>query len=59
MLSYAIRRGVEYYDTAAIKQIVAELESNEYRSTALVSAIVKSLPFQYRRPENAPGDQKP
>jgi hypothetical protein len=52
MLSYAVRRGVEYYDTAAVNQIVAELEANEFRGSALVAAVVKSLPFQYRRNRN-------
>ena len=49
MLSYALRRGVEYYDTPAVKQIMAELEAKDYRGAALVAAVVESFPFQYRR----------
>ena len=49
MLSYALRRGVEYYDSPAVKQIMAELEANDYRGAALVTAVVESFPFQYRR----------
>lgn len=51
LLSYAVRRGVEYYDIATVKQVIAELEANDYRGTALVVAITKSFPFQYRRNE--------
>jgi hypothetical protein len=49
MLSYALRRGVEYYDARAVNQIVAELVANEDRATVLVASVVQSLPFQYRR----------
>jgi hypothetical protein len=49
MLSYALRRGVEYYDAPTVKQIMAELESKDYRGATLVTAVVESLPFQYRR----------
>jgi hypothetical protein len=49
MLSYALRRGVEYYDAPTVKQIMAELEAKDYRGATLVAAVVESLPFQYRR----------
>ena len=49
MLSYALRRGLEYYDAQAVKQIMAELEAKDYRGATLVAAVVESLPFQYRR----------
>jgi hypothetical protein len=51
MLAYALRRGVEYYDAPAIKQVMAELEAKDYRGAALVTAVVGSFPFQYRRGE--------
>jgi hypothetical protein len=51
MLAYALRRGVEYYDQPAVKQVIEDLESHEYRATALVAAVVRSYPFQYRRNE--------
>jgi hypothetical protein len=51
MLAYALRRGVEYYDAPAIKQIMAELEAKDYRGASLVTAVVESFPFQYRRNE--------
>ncbi len=49
MLAYALRRGVEYYDAPAVRQIMAELEAKDYRGAALVTAVVESFPFQYRR----------
>ena len=55
MLSYALRRGVEYYDTPTVKEIMAELEANDHRGTALIVAVAKSFPFQYRRNEPSRG----
>ncbi len=49
MLGYALRRGVEYYDAPAVKQIMAELEAKDYRGASLITAVVESVPFQYRR----------
>ena len=49
MLTYALGRGVEYEDKCAVDDIVAALEKNDYRFSALVRAIVASDPFQYRR----------
>jgi hypothetical protein len=54
MLGYALRRGVEYYDAPAVKQIMAELEANDYRGASLITAIVESVPFQYRRGARRP-----
>jgi hypothetical protein len=50
-MAYALRRGIEYYDAPAVKQVVAEVEAKGHRASALVVAVVKSLPFQYRRNE--------
>ncbi len=49
MLAYALRRGVEFFDRPAVKQIMAELEAKDYRGATLVTAVVESFPFQYRR----------
>jgi hypothetical protein len=51
MLSYALSRGVEYYDAPAIKEIVTALGANGYRGRVLIAEVVKSYPFQYRRNE--------
>jgi mono/diheme cytochrome c family protein len=51
MLTYALGRGVEYYDMPAIRKIVREAGNNDYRFSSLVLGIVKSTPFQMRRSE--------
>ena len=49
LLTYGTGRGLEYYDRPAIDTIVAELGRNDYRFSALVTAVVKSDPFRLRR----------
>lgn len=49
MLTYALGRGLEYYDRCAVDKIMEQLEANEYRMGALVEAIVLSEPFRMRR----------
>jgi mono/diheme cytochrome c family protein len=48
MLTYAIGRGLEYYDKRSVEQIAAALAKNNYRFSSLVLEIVKSDPFQMR-----------
>ena len=50
MLTFALGRGVEYYDKPAIAKIVAALEKDPRFST-LVLGVVNSAPFQLRRGE--------
>jgi hypothetical protein len=57
MLSYALGRGLEYFDMPAVKRISKVLAENDYRSSVLISEIVKSFPFQFRR--NAPVQPAP
>ena len=49
MLTYALGRGVEYYDMPAIRAIVRDAARDDYRLTSLIRAIVASAPFQMRR----------
>lgn len=49
MLTYALGRGLEYYDRPTVDQIVAQLEAEGYRSSVLITEIVKSDPFRLRR----------
>jgi hypothetical protein len=48
LLTYALGRSVEYYDMPAVRQIVREAARENYRFSSLVTAIVKSAPFQMR-----------
>jgi hypothetical protein len=54
MLAYALGRGLDYYDVATVKQISNTVAANGWRSSVLVSEIVKSYPFQFRRNEPIP-----
>ncbi|WP_435015476.1 DUF1592 domain-containing protein [Tundrisphaera sp. TA3] len=49
MLSYALRRGLEYYDAPTVKEIAAAVEADDFRAQSLVIAIVESIPFRFRR----------
>jgi mono/diheme cytochrome c family protein len=49
LLTYALGRGVEYYDRCAIDQITRRLKDNGSRFSALVLAIVQSDPFRMTR----------
>jgi hypothetical protein len=48
MLTYALGRGLEYYDKCAIDKMVAALEKNDYRFSTLIVETVHSEPFQMR-----------
>ena len=49
LLTYALGRGLEYYDRCTVNRIVEGLDKSEYRFSSLVMALVKSDPFQLRR----------
>lgn len=49
MLTYALGRGLEYYDRSTVDRIVAQLEAGGYRSSVMITEIVKSDPFRLRR----------
>jgi len=49
LLTYAVGRGVEYYDAPAIRKVVRDSEAENYRFSSIVLGIVKSAPFQMRR----------
>ena len=48
LLTYALGRGVEYYDQPAVREIMREAVRNDYRWSALILGIVESEPFQMR-----------
>ena len=49
LLTYALGRGVESYDAPAIRQIVRQAQTADFRFSSIVHGIVKSAPFQMRR----------
>ena len=54
MLTYALGRGLEYYDKCAVEKITSSLRKENYRFSTLILEIVKSTPFQMRRGEAPP-----
>ena len=56
LLTYALGRGVDYYDAPALRRIVRDLERGGYRWSALVLGVVTSEPFLMRR---APAAETP
>jgi mono/diheme cytochrome c family protein len=49
LLTYALGRGVEFYDRPAVRAITREAAAHDDRFASLVAAIVKSVPFQMRK----------
>jgi hypothetical protein len=48
LLTYAVGRGVHYYDMPAVRSIIHDAARNDYRFSSLVLGIVKSAPFQMK-----------
>lgn len=51
MLTYALGRGLKWYDKCTVDEIVAETRSGDYRMSRLISALVKSPPFRSQQLE--------
>jgi hypothetical protein len=49
LLTYALGRGMEYYDAPSIRGIVRSAAPDDYRWSSVILGIVKSAPFQMRR----------
>ena len=49
LLTYALGRGLEYYDKPAVRSIMRQAARDDFRISALIGAIVRSTPFQMRR----------
>jgi hypothetical protein len=48
LLTFALGRGADWYDAPAIRAAVRSAQKDNYRFSALVTAIVNSQPFQMR-----------
>lgn len=49
LLTYALGRGLEYYDTETVDRIVQSLDEQNGRFSALLTGIIESAPFQKQR----------
>jgi hypothetical protein len=57
LLTYALGRGLDYYDVETVDQIVDKLNHQDGKFSALIMGIVESAPFQERRNfGNPPGE---
>ena len=52
LTTYALGRGVQYYDMPAVRRIIREAADDDYTWSSLVLGIVRSIPFQMRRTES-------
>jgi hypothetical protein len=52
LMTYALGRGVEYYDAPAVRAILRDAAAQNYRMSSIVLGIVKSAPFQMRRSDS-------
>ncbi len=57
MLTYALGRGLEYYDVETVDQIVARIEKADGRASALLAGVVESAPFQ-KMPQAVHSDRR-
>jgi mono/diheme cytochrome c family protein len=57
LLTYALGRGVEWYDKCAVDEILARLRTDD-RFATLILAIVESAPFQMRRAQEPPPESR-
>jgi hypothetical protein len=48
LLTFALGRGIEYYDAPAIRKIVRDARDDNYRFSKLIVGIAASIPFQMR-----------
>lgn len=49
LMTYALGRGLEYYDMPAVRRVVHGASRNDYRISSIILGIVNSAPFQMRR----------
>ncbi len=51
LLTFALGRGIETGDAPAIRKIVREARTRDYRFSSLIAGIARSTPFQMRKSE--------
>jgi len=49
LLTYALGRGLEYYDMPVVRSVVHDAARDRYRFSSLVMGIVKSVPFEMKK----------
>jgi hypothetical protein len=49
LLTFALGRGVEYYDVPAVRKIVRDARGKDYRFSSLIVGLATSTPFTMRK----------
>jgi hypothetical protein len=49
LLTFALGRGMEYYDAPAVRKIVRDAKTSDYRFSSIIAGITTSTPFTMRR----------
>ena len=49
LMTFALGRGLDYYDAPAVRRIVRDAKQEDFRFSEIVMGIVKSVPFQMRK----------
>jgi Protein of unknown function (DUF1592)/Protein of unknown function (DUF1588)/Protein of unknown function (DUF1587)/Protein of unknown function (DUF1585)/Protein of unknown function (DUF1595)/Cytochrome C oxidase, cbb3-type, subunit III len=49
LMTFALGRGIDYYDAPAIRTIVREARAQNFRMSSIILGVVKSRPFQMRK----------
>jgi hypothetical protein len=59
LLTYALGRGLEYYDMPVVREIAKQSADHDYRFVSLISAVVQSAPFQMNMQGSEPPEALP
>jgi hypothetical protein len=55
LLTYALGRSLEFYDSSAIRVVLRDAARDNYRFSSLIQGVVESTPFQMRASTPATG----
>jgi len=55
MLTYALGRGLEYYDMPAVRKIVSDARASNYKFSSIVLGVARSVPFQMKEVTSTAG----
>jgi hypothetical protein len=56
LMTYALGRGVEYYDMPTVRAVARGAAKNDYRFSSIILGLVESDAFQMRSAEDTPSD---
>jgi hypothetical protein len=54
LLTYALGRGVDYYDMPAVRKIVHDAARHNYKFSSLIFGVINSAPFEMRKSAVSP-----